>query len=140
MSKTIEIHAEQVVDADITTVWRALEAPRWSWSSFMLGLDPRITGQDGTLRLRGLPGGVPIRVRLLAVEAERELRWAGGIRGLFFGEHYIRLRPDGGATRVEHGELYTGLVGAFVVGMFRDAITRVYDRDIAGLAAAVSKA
>lgn len=136
MSKTTEIHAEQVIAADVTTVWKVLEAPRWTWSSFMLGLDRRVAGQKGTLRLRGLPGGVPIGVRLITAEPVRELRWRGGIRGVFLGEHYIRLRPEGGATRVEHGELYSGIVGAFVVGMFRDEIERVYDRDIAGLAAA----
>jgi hypothetical protein len=137
MSKTIEIHAERLIDADVATVWRALEAPRWSWSSFMFGLEPRLTGQKSILRLRGLPHGVPIGVRVLAVEPERELRWSGGIRGVFFGEHYIRLRPEGSATRVEHGELYSGLVGAFVIGMFRGAVERVYGRDIEGLAAAV---
>jgi hypothetical protein len=137
MSKTIEIHAEQVVDADVASVWSALEATRWEWSSFMVGLERRVVGERSTLRLRGFPGGVPIGVRLLALEPARELRWCGGIPGVFFGEHYIRLRPDGEATRVEHGELYTGVLGAFVVGMFQDAIRRVYGRDIEGLAAAV---
>lgn len=139
MSKTIKIHAERVVGADVASVWSALDASRWRWSSFMHGLEQRVAGHESTLRLRGLPGGVPIGVRLLAVEPERELRWCGGIRGVFFGEHYIRLRPDPGGTRVEHGELYTGFVGAFVVGMFRDAIERVYERDIEGLAAAVTR-
>jgi len=130
MSKTIEIHAEQTIDADVAAVWSVLEAPRWRWSSFMLGLEDRVPGRASTLRLRGLPGGVPIGVRVF--------RWSGGIRGVFSGEHYIRIRPDGEARRVEHGELYRGVVGAFVVGMFRDAVQRVYARDIEGLAAEVN--
>jgi hypothetical protein len=137
MSNTIEIHEEQVIDADVASVWSVLEETRWRWSSFMLGLDGRVAGQKSTLRLRGLRGGVPIGVRLLVAEPARELRWRGGIPGVFLGEHYIRLVREGGATRVEHGELFSGVIGAFVVGMFRDRIRRVYGRDIEGLAAAV---
>src|SRR5690606_24884436 len=51
MSKTIEIHAEQTIDADVAAVWSVLEAPRWRWSSFMLGLEDRVPGRASTLRL-----------------------------------------------------------------------------------------
>lgn len=130
---SIHIHTTGVVEADAATVWRAIAEPSWGWSGFMLGLGSRVAGQKSTLRLRGLAGGIPITVSLLSVEPEREIRWSGGIPGVFVGEHYIRLVPEGRATRVEHGEVFSGFVGTRAVARVREALTRLYARDIEGL-------
>ena len=58
-------------------------------------------------------GGTRFRPRVLVAEPGREFRWLGklGFGGLFDGEHYFLLRPDGpGATVVEQGERFSGLL------------------------------
>ena len=55
--------------------------------------------------------------KLLAVEPGRELRWLGRflVPGLFDGEHYFLLEPDGsGGTRFTHGENFSGLFVAMM--------------------------
>lgn len=132
----VVIHAERRVDADVATVWRVLREPVWDWSGFMHGVTLDRAGAPGVLRLRGLPSGIPISVKVEAYDPEKEIRWGGGIPGVFFGEHYFRLRPDGEATVVEHGEIFSGAIGAPVVAALREAATSLYAREIARLGAA----
>ncbi len=132
----ILIHSERLVEADTATIWRVLRNQRWAWSGFMSGLRVPAAGEHGVLRLRGLPGGIPIAVRIVAFEPEREIRWIGGIPGVFTGEHYLRLHPEGARTRVEHGELFEGAVGVRAVSQTKDALTKLYASEIERLAAA----
>jgi predicted N-acetyltransferase YhbS len=65
--------------------------------------------------LIALPGRPATRFRplVLAADPGRELRWRGSLvlPGLFDGEHYFLLQPDGaGGVRVVHGEVFTGLL------------------------------
>ena len=58
---------------------------------------------------------------IVALEAERELRWKGKllIPGLFDGEHWFRLVAHGRTrTTFEHGEQFSGLL----VPRFRPAL------------------
>lgn len=130
------IHTEGVVDADVASVWRVLRSPRWPWSGFMHGLDATVPGTSAELRLRGGPAGIPVPVQLMVLDPEREIRWGGGIPGVFFGEHYIRLSPEGRSTRVQHGEIFTGVLGERAVASLRAPLTDLYARDIARLGAA----
>jgi hypothetical protein len=53
---------------------------------------------------------------VLRADARRELRWRGRLLlpGLFDGEHVFRLRRgEGGGTRLEHSEQFTGLLVRF---------------------------
>ena len=68
-------------------------------------------------RLQLTIAGTRFRPRVLVADAGREFRWRGklGFGGLFDGEHYFLLRPDGPeATVVEHGERFTGLLVPFL--------------------------
>jgi len=52
---------------------------------------------------------------ILNVNPEVELRWAGGIRGLFRAEHYMRIeRIDDTHVRFHHGEIFTGILVGLV--------------------------
>jgi hypothetical protein len=70
------------------------------------------------LRVGGRAYGAPARV--FAAEPERELRWGGGVPGLLRIEHWVRLSPEGGGTRIEHGESFGGLlagIGLKLIGL-----------------------
>lgn len=64
------------------------------------------------------PGGKPMTFRPVVLRAEpaRELRWRGRllIPGLFDGEHFFRLEPESSGTRLEHGEIFSGLMPRFM--------------------------
>ncbi|MFQ3665679.1 MAG: SRPBCC domain-containing protein, partial [Sphingomonadaceae bacterium] len=55
---------------------------------------------------------------LLVAEPARELRWRGRLvlPGLFDGEHWLRLQPDGTSTRLVHGERFSGLLVPLLAG------------------------
>ena len=49
-------------------------------------------------------------VTVTQCDAPRRLAWLGRIPFLFTGRHYFELEPEGGATRLTHGEDLSGLV------------------------------
>jgi len=55
---------------------------------------------------------------VLAATPEVELRWRGRLLmpGLFDGEHLFRLSPAGGGCRLEHSEVFTGLLSGLLGG------------------------
>ena len=102
----------------------------------IVALGDRVPRGRSVLRLRGLP--IPIPVKILAVEPGREIRWRGGVPLVFTGEHYFRLTPVGAGTRVEHGEVFRGIVGAPLMRALGGLARALYRRDIKALAKACS--
>jgi len=66
------------------------------------------------------PGRKPMMFRpvVLAATPEVELRWRGRLLmpGLFDGEHLFRLSLSGSGCRLEHGEVFTGLLAGLLGG------------------------
>ena len=57
---------------------------------------------------------------VLVVAENKEFRWKGKlfVKGLFDGEHYFKLSAlPGGATLLEHGEVFTGLLSGALYSM-----------------------
>ena len=55
---------------------------------------------------------------VLVAMPEAELRWRGRLLmpGLFDGEHVFRLSPIGGGCRLDHGEVFSGLLSRLLSG------------------------
>lgn len=116
------------IDAPPSSVWQVLtDFASWEqWNPMTLSMEGRPEA-GARLRLRFVlrPGGRVYRsgARMLLVEPERQLRWGGGVPGLLWIEHWVRLTPEGSAlhsTRVEHGESFQGLlagIGLRLVGL-----------------------
>jgi hypothetical protein len=110
-----EIAVEIDIHAPARYVWNALvDFPRYpEWNPFLL----KITGEAraGT-KIRfwfELPRGfrAPACARILTVEPEKELRWAGGLRGVLRAEHYMLIESlDDSRVRFRHGEIFTGVL------------------------------
>jgi hypothetical protein len=115
----MKIATELTIDASSETVWRILtdtgRYPQWN---------PYIRKLHGTLA-RGEPirfrfslvGNmtIPAKARVLAVAADRELRWAGHFLAdwVFRAEHYHVLEPvSERAVHLHHGELFSGILGS----------------------------
>ncbi|MCA9536220.1 MAG: NAD-dependent epimerase/dehydratase family protein [Myxococcales bacterium] len=141
------VHSECVSPLPASELRAQLDEPGWDeWSSFLTTLKVesatpgRASKARGTLGL-ALPGGLsaPVPVELLTL-TRSELRWRGGIPGIFQGEHYLRFQPVEDGTRIAHGERFTGALGARVGAAARPLVDALYQREAQGLAARVRAA
>lgn len=100
------------IDAPVSTAWRVLmdvEAYP-EWNPEVQFHTPPALGRRVPMTVRLFGRRLTVRVLMLEVEPERELRWRGGARGLMTGTHYFKLEPQGdAATLVVHGERFAGL-------------------------------
>jgi hypothetical protein len=114
------------IDAPPEAVWRVLlDFDAYAeWNPFIRSISGHPEpGETLTVRLEP-PGGrrVTIKPKVVAVEPERELRWQGRllVRGLFDGEHTLRIEPTGeGRTRFVHREQFRGVLVGLLKGVLR---------------------
>jgi hypothetical protein len=119
-----EITTRVDIEAVPELVWSALTSFDYypDWNPFIREASGRI-GVGETLTLRMFPAqGKPMTFTptVLAVEPQRELRWLGRfmVPGVFSGEHWFLLSPiEGGATRLVHGERFSGVLVPFLRGV-----------------------
>lgn len=107
-----QIEASIRINASPDRIYRILtDFARYAeWNPFIRPASG--TPREGE-RLELTIAGTRFRPRVLVADPGREFRWLGklGFGGLFDGEHYFLLRPDGpGATVVEQGERFRGLL------------------------------
>ena len=97
-------------------VWMLLTDPEAhaAWNPMMQAVKGSFTpGRRVRLTMRTPSGGtMRFRPRVLVADPGRELRWLGrlGLPRLFDGEHYFRLIPEAGGTRLIQGERFRGLL------------------------------
>lgn len=112
-----EIVTEIEINAACHAVWRVLMdfVHHPEWNPFVR----RISGEakvGNRLEVSICPPGgkgMTFRPKVLAVQANAELRWLGHLMvpGLFDGEHYFVLHPlAADRARLVHGERFSGLL------------------------------
>lgn len=125
---TIEINAPPGAVWAILTHFKGMSA----WNPFIKSISGNLV-QGGRLTVHIAPpgkSGMWFKPTVLALQAERELRWLGRLLlpGIFDGEHYFLLEPIGDhGTRLTHGERFTGIL----VGLFGGTLTATRDGFIA---------
>ena len=117
---------EIFIAAQPERIWALLTDPEAhaAWNPMMHAVKGRFTpGRRVRLTMRTPSGGtMRFRPRVLVADPGRELRWLGrlGLPRLFDGEHYFRLSPQAGGTRLIQGERFRGvLLWAMDVQQFR---------------------
>lgn len=128
----MEVRCETTINAPQEVVWKILrDADDWpKWNPVLHGLqgDIRPGGKGKLLAKVGNGPVLPIGIEFVQVEAPKELRWRGGIRGGMLGEHYFELVPVGdGATRLIHGERFTGVLAKLVGPLLSGRLQSLYE-------------
>lgn len=114
-----EIATEILINATKQHVWKILiDFPHYpEWNRFLLKVNGHLI-QNALVRFTfEMPRGfrAPACAKILKINPENELRWAGGIRGLFRAEHYFLIEFVNESTiRFRHGEIFTGLLAPIV--------------------------
>lgn len=88
-----------------------------------------VAGGKGGIKIKLGPGpALPVPVKFLTVQENRELRWRGGNDAVFAGEHYFVLEPvdNGKRTRLIHGEDFSGIVVKLLAPLLSGQIERRY--------------
>jgi hypothetical protein len=81
-----------------------------------------------------------MNVRITRFEPNRFLEWVGYVPLLFKGRHFFELTPDGGGTRLKHGEDQTGLISrSFSPEIIREKFVPAYEACNRALALRLSK-
>lgn len=125
-----EIDTEIHVAAPPRDVWRVLTdlSAYRQWNPMVTAArGEAVEGGRAILRYRSSLG-LPLRfaVRITRSETERELRWVGSSAGIT-GDHYFRLEPEDGGTRLIHGEIFRGPLAGVLGFVFRAQIP-VFER------------
>lgn len=104
--------------------------PQWNQVISKVRAEPR---EGATIRFRIKLEATPtlrFAARLVRYQPGRELAWRGGaplVPALAWGEHYFRLTPTEGGTRLTHGENFGGLLGLLLRGQAHARVTRTYE-------------
>jgi hypothetical protein len=125
----MEIRTEIEIAAPPADVWRVLlDFRRYpEWNPFIVDFKGEAKPGASVALTISLPDSNSERqfqARLLKCEPESELRWLGHLwmKGLFDGEHFLRLEARGtGQTRVVHGEDFSGIFLRFLLPKVTEA-------------------
>ncbi|CAA0103750.1 Uncharacterised protein [BD1-7 clade bacterium] len=119
------------VHAPIDEVWRHLSAiekyPQWNRrATFDHKNQPVVTGRKLRMRVRlfGMTVSVPAVIECL--DHNRELRWKGGIPGIYTGSHYFRLTSEGNETVLVQGEDFNGIAVPLLWPVIKAELHRLY--------------
>lgn len=116
-----QIETQVQIDAPPQRVWSLLlDFPRYAqWNPFIRHIEGRaVAGEQLNVLIQPVGGSeMAFSPTVLAIKPLEELRWKGQfvLPGLFDGEHYFLLRPDGaGGVSWIHGEKFSGLLVPFL--------------------------
>ncbi len=132
---TNQIYTEIEIAASAERVWQVLTDfpayPQWNSVVSEIRGEMKVAGRL-VVRVPTL-GGLPIRlrVRVLRVEPERELRWRGRFvfSSLFAGEHALIIQPlSDGRVRFVQSEVYTGLLARAFLLFMGATNRRIFER------------
>jgi len=123
------------IPASPERVWNILaDTPRYpEWNPFIVSLRGELSSGREIKFYFHIPPmpRLPARATVVKAESDTELRWVGRLIGswLFRAEHYHLLTPvEGQRTRLEHGEIFSGLLAQLTWPLLRTFATPVYDR------------
>lgn len=132
-----EIH----VDAPAEAVGALLcDGPGWrDWCRGLYFLDPLVVGRSARMRVKAGPLATPMRVKVASC-GDGEVRWTGGIPGVFFGNHWLRWEagPGGEGTIVRHGEEFDGALARLMFPLLRRQLEPLYQQINRDLRSALS--
>ncbi|MEO0337838.1 MAG: SRPBCC domain-containing protein [Bacteroidota bacterium] len=118
----MQIKTEILINAPVEKVWEVLTAfanyPEWN--PFIRKINNVKSVGDQINVTIDPPNQNPMNFspQLLCLDENQEFRWKGKLffKGLFDGEHYFQLQPDGkGNTLFVHGEHFSGLLVNFIM-------------------------
>lgn len=120
---THQIETRLQIQAPAERVWSTLlDFPKYAhWNPFIRHIEGQArVGEKLQVRIQPAGGNeMGFSPTVLVVKPQEELRWQGRfiLPGLFDGEHYFLLRPDGaGGVSWVHGEKFSGLLVPFLKG------------------------
>jgi hypothetical protein len=110
------------IDAPPSVVWDVLvDLEAWAdWNPFIVSSSGSVAvGEQLTNRMEPPGGkGMTFKPRVTEVVDQQVFEWLGrlGLPGIFDGRHRFELSEQGGQTRLEHTEAFSGLLVPFMRG------------------------
>ncbi|MCB0858728.1 MAG: SRPBCC domain-containing protein [Solirubrobacterales bacterium] len=110
------IETSETINATPERVWQVLTDLESypEWNPFIIEGAGEVRRDEKLVLKMHPPGGRPMtfKPKVLVADPAVELRWLGRlvVPGIFDGEHWFRLEPLGGGTRLVQGENFSGLL------------------------------
>ena len=125
------VHAERVIPYPAEAIWAVLTDTGGyeDWNPILVRAEGRFE-EGRTMRYlmrTGDGGATPVESLVRRLVHEREINQFGGMRGVLTFDHWWRLEPAAGGTRVIQQEKYRGIGvwfwnPAWVESAYRDAL------------------
>ena len=114
----VQVRTAIEIEAPAQRVWNVLvdfaHYPDWNPYHVSVEGEARVGAPLSVHVLRPDGKRVHIEPHVLRLVEQRELTWGGGIRGVFYGEHVLRIEPiEPGRIRLVHDEDFTGFAVRF---------------------------
>ena len=115
------------IAAPANEVWQVLTAvdEYTAWNPFMTRLGGRLAvGERLVITIRPGSRAMTFKPTVVDLEPARLVRWQGrlGVRGIFDGEHELRLEATLRGTRFTQRERFSGLLVPFMGGVLADTL------------------
>lgn len=115
-----EIKSEITINATPQTVWKYLTdfGSYPDWNPFILSFEGKFANHEN-VKVRIKPyGSKPMDFKpvILKIDKNKEIRWKGvlWVKGLFDGEHYMKLTDKNSSTLFIQGESFSGILVPFL--------------------------
>lgn len=129
----MEIGVAIAIDAPPETIWALLTDAEGfpEWNSVVTSIEGTIA-EGEKLKLRVPYADRTFTPRVVSMDAPRTMMWADGNAVMFRGERRFTLVPDGGRTRFEMTEVFSGLMLPMIAGSLPDFVPtfEAYARDL----------
>ena len=131
MTANIVLNAETSVHihAHKNLCWSELSALQFypGWNSRTHFHCKAVVGKRLTMTVKLFSFWLKVPVTIEHVDADRGLRWTGGLRGLFTGSHYFSLQCHGdGTTTLVQGEDFDGVLVRFLWPILHKELKGLY--------------
>jgi len=99
------------------------------WNSMITFNKKLVAGKSALMNVSIMGRKILTPINVLTIEDNKELRWQGGPKGLFTGEHYFLIEAiDDNSCKMIQGEIFKGLLAPIMLPFLKKTLNTLYEQ------------